>query len=106
LNYIDLYNKFRYYDIGGNAESKYLIETIESYIQETYKVSDETLKELNEQILTYMVANFDDNYDDFIDYLLRSKLVKSLPKRLPIDELKVKSKNELEEILNVIKEIR
>ena len=106
MNYIDLYNKFRYYGIGGNAETKYLIETIETYIQQTFKVSDETLKELNEQILTYMVANFDDNYDDFIYYLLRSKLVRSLPKQLPIDELKVKNKNEMEEILNVIKEIR
>lgn len=105
MNIIDLYNSFRDYHFVGNDIDKYLIERVEKYLISTLKVSSEKLNELNRQILKYMEDHSQNEYSQFLNYLIRSKLVKSLHKKLPIEELKDKLSIELEKLNKVINEM-
>lgn len=104
VNIVPLYNAFREFNFTGDDVDKYLIEEIAlSMIGQPF-VKVEDVAKTFEAIVQFMIQSYQPHqitYENFINYIMRSKLVKEKC-HIDVNTLRSKVEAELEEMKNVI----
>jgi len=104
FNIIKYYNKLRAEKFGGNDVDKYLIEEISLCILGQPHITVNQLETTLDAIIQYMCQSCQPHqktYETFVDYLMKSKLVREKC-HINLETLRAKVERELEEIKNVI----
>ena len=103
INSNTLFRKFERCKFGGNENELYVIEAIEIEAIRSSHVQASEIVSLNHKIFRYMDQKGEKSYEKFLEYLLKSKVIK--PLKLNIQEIRKTTYKKLEEINSLINEL-